>query len=133
MVTLPNKCDFCGLRAFYKFSSADETHGNDQAFAKLRLLHDRRIVGRKFPRNLEASNTPGDFGTTSFCAVASRAWNKNESSCPHWTLLIRGASIADYLSPYQDQRTFRAAFLSVVITILSLIVAVLSLAVALLK
>ena len=106
---LPNKCDYCGLRVRYEFGSADATAKSNQDFLDLRKLHEAGIVKKVFSRALAISTKPGDFVSTEFCAVASKAWRKNEQRCKHWTLRIKRASVADYLSIYNDRRNRRAA------------------------
>jgi hypothetical protein len=121
---LPNKCNYCGLRMQYVFHTAAETKGSDQAFSELRELYNRKVIKQMFPHIAGMSNVPGDFGSSEFCAVASKAWNKNEKHCAHWSLKVEGASVADYLSIYQDRRTYGATFWFGVVAVLSLLVAI---------
>lgn len=101
---LPNKCDYCGLCVTYAFGSASATTNSDADFTKLHQLKSRGVLKSVPARVLGASNTPGDFGSTAFCAVGSKAWQKRAKRCKHWRLRIAGASIGDYLSLYHDER-----------------------------
>jgi hypothetical protein len=123
-IPLPNKCAYCGLRMQYVFQTAAETAGSDRAFSELRVLYNRKVIKQMFPRIVGMSNIPGDFGSSAFCAVASKAWNKNSKRCAHWSLRVDGASVADYLSIYEDRRTYGATFWFGVVAVLSLIVAI---------
>ena len=93
----------------YVFGSAGETNSSDKAFRELRTLQEHGIIKQHYRRLLGASNDPSDFGETEFCAVASSAWRKNRKSCRHWVLRITGASIGDYLSIYNDRRSYAIA------------------------
>jgi hypothetical protein len=104
---LPNKCDYCGLCVTYAFGSASATHSSDADFTALHKLKTRGILKSVPARLMGASNTPGDFGSTAFCAVGSKAWQKREMRCKHWRLRIKDASIGDYLSLYHDERSAR--------------------------
>jgi hypothetical protein len=104
---VPNKCKYCGLCVRYTFLDAPGTRSNDQAFGELRVLNEQRIVRQRFPRLVGMSNTPGDFGTTEFCAVAAPAWLQNDRRCKHWSLKIEGATIADYLALHSSRDTLR--------------------------
>ncbi len=105
--SLPNKCDLCGLRVFYAFRSSGETVSSDEAFGRLHALKKHGIIAKsRVPaRVVSMSNIPGDFGSTAFCAVTSKAWQRNAKRCKHWMLRIEGASVADYLSLYQARRS----------------------------
>jgi len=124
---LPNKCDLCGLRVFHAFRSSGETISSDEAFGRLHALKERRIISKSNvpARVVGMSNIQGDFGSTAFCAVTSKAWQRNDKRCKHWALRIEGASVADYLSLYQARRSSRSAiWLGIAAIVIAVAVAV---------
>ncbi len=124
--TLPNKCDFCGLRVLYRHHSSDGTTSIDEAFTQLHQLKARGIIKHVPPRNIGVSNLPGDFGSTAFCAVNSKAWKDHIKPCKHWALKIDDASVADYLSIYHEKRS---RILTVWVGIAAIVVAIITVAV----
>lgn len=109
--SLPSKCDLCGLRVFYSFRSGAETTSSDEAFGRLHVLGDHGVIRKRSvpTRVVSMSNISGDSGSTAFCAVTSKAWQRNEMRCKHWTLRIESASVADYLSLYHARRSYHSA------------------------
>lgn len=107
---LPSKCDSCGLRVFYAHHSAGDTTSVDTIFNNLHVLKTHRIIKHVPARLMGASNVPGDFGSTSFCAVGSRAWQKHDKRCSYWMLAIQEASVADYLALHHGKLSTRLSF-----------------------
>ena len=106
---IPNKCHHCGLLVHYDFKNAMDTQASDLSFGEMRELFDEGVIDRKFTRALGVSNVPGEFGSTQFCAVSSKSWNKNDEKCRYWQPHIDGALIADYIAIHHNQRALKAA------------------------
>jgi hypothetical protein len=122
---LPNKCDYCGLCVSYAFGSASATHSDDADFTALHKLKSKGVLKSVPARLVGASNLPGDFGSTAFCAVESKAWQKRDKRCGHWRLRIKGASIGDYLSLHHDERNARISlWVGIVAIVIGVLVAV---------
>jgi len=92
----------------YRFRSAADTQASDAQFAAMRRLYDAGVINRVFSRNVGMTNIPGDFGTTSFCAINSDRFNK-PFNCRHWIRRIDGATLAEHLAVHQSDQMIRLA------------------------
>lgn len=78
---LPDKCDFCGLKQTYPFEIGD-------SFQKLRLLFEKGIIPKKFPRKVYAHVGGDGIDTEEFCLISHPSWSTKGKKCGSWQLDI---------------------------------------------
>lgn len=125
--SIPDKCDFCGLRVRYEHTLVERltTQSVMDDFAQLHILEKHGIIDNVPPRKMLAVIGGHRPDSTSFCAVNSSAWNNRQQQCRYWTLKIRGATLADYLAIYHSQRNNLIAIgFSVVAIVVSVVLAI---------
>jgi hypothetical protein len=86
---IPNKCDYCGLRA----TTLPET---SEAFREIRELYDKKIISQKFERKINIDD-PEKGNVDEFCLLSKPEWKDGSSRCDSWQLDI-GLDKSDYIS-----------------------------------
>ena len=122
--SLPNKCDFCGLRVHIRFRDAAASLAHDEESAKIYRLNAAGVIRQRFPRNVMMSigGSVPDFGSTAYCAIDSDRWQK-PVNCHYWVRRFDGSTVADYMAIHQDRRMLSMQLAANIIASVALLIA----------